>query len=85
MTPQEKAHWAERRMNLRRKIMDILRKIETGEYTALEFAQLWNYTATSLMLLSKVNEKTWETVIKETEIAAWMNDEVEDWEVYTDK
>ena len=82
MNPKQKAEWADRRMALRSKMMGILRKIEQGEVDAVEFAQLWNFTATMLMLLSKVQPGTLEAAKKEADIAAWMNDAVEDWVVY---
>jgi hypothetical protein len=82
MNPKEKAAWADRRLRLRTHIMGILRKIESGEVDAVEFAQLWNFTSTMLMLLSKVTPGTLDAAKKEADLAAYLNDAVEDWEVF---
>lgn len=78
MTPQQKAEWAARRMALRRKMSGILTKLDQGEVEEIELAQLHNYVMTTLMLLSKITPQTWETVKRETEIAAWVKGEVFD-------
>lgn len=84
MNHTEKAEWANRRARLRIKMMNILRSIENGEVDAVEFAQLWNFTATMLMLLSKVQPGTLEAAKKEATIAALLNNAVEDYEVFRD-
>jgi hypothetical protein len=63
-------------------MMGILRNIEQGEVDAYEFAQLWNFVATMLTLLSKVEPNTLSTAKKETEIAAILKNEIEDFEVF---
>jgi hypothetical protein len=69
-------------MRLRSKMMGILRKIENGEVDAMEYAQLHNFVATMLMLLTKVQPGTLDAAKKEADLAAWLTNSGEDWAVY---
>lgn len=82
MKPSDKAQWADRRMRLRSKMMGILRKIEQGEVDAIEYAQLHNFVATMLMLLTKVQPGVLDAAKKEADLAAWLTNSGEDWSVY---
>jgi hypothetical protein len=73
-----KTEWARYRMSLRYKIAGILSRLDQGEVTEVELAQLHNFTMTAMMLLSKVSPGQWEAAKKETEIAAWVKGEVFD-------
>lgn len=78
MNQQQKAEWLNRRIALRKKMAAILQKIDSGEVSEMELAQLHNYVMTTLMLLSKITLGTWEAAKKETEIAAYIKGEVFD-------
>lgn len=56
----------------------ILNAIDAGEVSEVELAQLHNFTMCALMLLSKIEARTWDGVIKEAEIAAWVKGEIHD-------
>lgn len=74
----EKAQWAALRMVMRKDLVQILRGIENGEVTEMDFAKLNNFCMVSLALLSKVEQRTWDAAFKQAEISALLRDEVED-------
>lgn len=74
----EKAQWAALRMSMRADLTQILRGIENGEVTEIDFAKLNNFCMVALALLSKVEKRTWEAALKQAEISALLRSEVED-------
>lgn len=77
-THTEKAQWAAMRYLMRADLVQILRDIEAGSVSEMDFAKLNNFCMVSLALLSKIEQKTWEAAFKQAEISALLRNEVED-------
>lgn len=74
----EKAQWAQLRMLMRSDLTKILRDIEAGHVTEMDFAKLNNFCMVTLALLSKVEQRTWEASFKQAEISALLRNEEEE-------
>lgn len=77
-THTEKAAWAAMRMLMRSDLTEILRSIENGSVTDVDFATLNNFCMVALALLSKIEKKTWDAAFRQAEISALLRNEVED-------
>lgn len=71
----EKAQWAEIRMLMRLDLLNILQNIEAGHVTDMELDKLNNFCMVALVLLSKVEQRTWAACFKQAEISALLNNE----------
>jgi hypothetical protein len=71
----EKAQWAQIRMIMRSDLTQILKDIEAGHVTEMDVDKLNNFCMVTLVLLSKIELRTWEACFRQAEISALLRNE----------
>lgn len=70
-----RAEWAEVRKHMRKEVSRVFEDLEAGAIDEEDLAKLRNFCMQSLMLLSKVDQRTWERAKEQADLAGYLHEQ----------